>query len=335
MPDQPPGPQDQMMQWITSKWISKPIHLAAELGLADLMRQGPRTVEDLARQTGTHAPSLNRLLRALAALGIFAEAGPDSYALTPLAECLLSEAMRPMALMFLSDWHDKAWGSLAHSVATGQPGFDHAFGMPSFDWLERNPRARAILDQGQGAKAWGFAQQVLGAYDFSGLEPLCDLGGGRGVFLIELLRANPDLKGIVADLPGAVPAAQEAVKQAGLQARCQVVACDFFHQAPPVCDCYVLANVLHDWDDGPCQAILANLAQAMRPGSRALLVEYLLEPGPGFSVAKLLDLEMLVMSGGRERTGPQYQDLLASAGLSLSSQIPLAGGLALLEAVTA
>jgi len=239
-----------------------------------------------------------------------------------------------MARMFLSEWHDKAWNSLAYSVQSGKPGFDHAFGKNAFDWMEENPEARAILDQGQGIKASGFAKAVIKAYDFSDLHTLCDLGGGRGNFLKEILATYPHLKGIVADLPGAVQAAQQVIAEAGLQDRCTAIPCDFFKEAPPSCDGYFLVNVLHDWEDETCCLILENLSRVMNAGSRLLIVEYLIEPGPNFSVAKLLDIEVLVMGGGRERTVEEFKALLSSVEIALTNIISINGGPAVLECTT-
>ncbi len=325
-----PSPQDQMMQWITAKWITKPIHVAAELGIADLLRNGPLSVEDLARKTGTHASTLYRILRSLAAVGIFEETAERKFGLTPLSQCLLKDAMRPLACMFLSDWHDKAWSALDHTVRTGKPGFDHAFGTPSFDWLEEHPEARALLDQGQATKAMGFAEAILKAYDFSDYHSICDIGGGQGIFLIRLLYQYKQLQGIVADLPGVVDSAKQAIASAGLKDRCQAIPFDFMKETPPVSDAYFLVNVLHDWDDDVCRTILSNIARAMKPKTKLWVVEYLLEPGPGFSIAKLLDIEVLVMGGGRERSAVEYETLLSAAGLSLEQTIETPGGPALM-----
>jgi cyclopropane fatty-acyl-phospholipid synthase-like methyltransferase len=324
-------PEDQMMQWITSKWITKPIHVAAELGIADLLRDKPMRVEDLAQRTETHAPTLYRLLRALSAVGIFAEIDDQVFGLTPLADCLRSEAMRPLALMFLSDWHDKAWDGLAYSVQSGNSGFDHVFGKNAFAWLEENPEKRSIMDQGQGLKAIGFADAVIDAYDFSDFNSICDIGGGQGAFMIRLLANYPHIEGVVADLPGAAAAAERAISKAGLQDRCKAISYDFLKEAPPACDAFFLVNVLHDWEDQTCCRILKNISQAMNADSRLLVVEYLIEPGPDFSVAKLLDLEVLVMGGGRERTVDEYKDLSGSVGLAVSRVIPTSRGPALLE----
>jgi cyclopropane fatty-acyl-phospholipid synthase-like methyltransferase len=331
MSEQIPSSEDQMMKWITSKWITKPIYVAAELGIADLLRDAPLNVDALAEKTNTHAPTLYRLLRALSSVGIFAETGERMFDMTPLAQCLLSDAMRPMARMFLSDWHDRAWNSLAYTIRTGKPGFDHAFGKQAFEWMEENPEARTILDQGQGLKATGFAEAVIEAYDFSDFSSICDVGGGQGSFLIQLLANYPHIKGIVADMPGAVVAAERAIAKAGLQDRCKVIPYDFLKNALPACDAFFLVNVLHDWEDETCCRLLKNISRAMNADSKLWIVEYLIEPGSGFSVAKLLDIEVLVMGGGRERTIDEYKALLDSVGLAVSRVMPTSRGPALLE----
>lgn len=324
-------PEDQMMQWITSKWISKPIYVVAELGIADLLCDGPLSIDVLAEKSETHAPTLYRLLRALSSVGIFVETDEYVFGLTPLAQCLLSDAMRPMARMFLSDWHDKAWNNLTYCARTGKPGFDHAFGKQAFEWMEENPEARAILDLGQGMKAKGFAEGVIEAYDFSGISSICDVGGGQGIFLIHLLTHYPHIEGIVADLSGAVGSANNLITQANLNDRCEVIRYDFFKETPPVCDGYLLVNILHDWEDEDCRTILKHISTSMNADSRLWVVEYLMEPGPGFSVAKLLDLEVLVMGGGRERSFDEYKTLLDSVGLVVSKAIPTNRGPALME----
>ncbi len=333
MPESYLKPEDQMMQWITSKWISRPIQVAAELGIADLLIHGPLQVEELARQTKTHAPTLYRLLRALSAVGIFAETENEKFQLTPLARCLCADAMLPLALMFLSDWHDKVWRNLEYSVKTGNSAFQSVFGEEAFDWLGKNTAARDLLDAGQALKANGFAKQVLEVFDFSDVATIGDIGGGRGAFLIQLMEAYPHIEGVVTDLPEAMNAAENAIAVAGLQDRCKAVACDFINAVPPVCDAYFLVNILHDWEDEICLKILSNVSRVMTAASKLWLVEYLIEPGPEFSVAKLLDIEVLVMGGGRERTADEYRKLAGSAGLSISKVIPTKGGPAILECI--
>jgi hypothetical protein len=335
MAEQMLAPKDQMMQWITSKWITKPIYVISELGIADLMCDGPKSVEAIAKKTDTHAPTLFRILRALSSVGVFVETEDRVFGLTPLARCLFSNALRPLARMFLSEWHDKAWNGLSHTVRTGEPGFDYTFGKPSFEWMEENPEERAILDQGQGSKAIGFAKVINEIYDFSDFSSICDVGGGEGAFLIQLLANYPHIKGFVADLPGAVTSAEKTIAKANLNDRCKAIPYDFLMEAPPVCDAYFLVNVLHDWEDEICCRILKNISRAMNADSRLWVVEYLLEPGPGFSVAKLLDLEVLVMGGGCERSIDEYKTLLDSIGLLVSRVIPTNSGPALIECILA
>jgi hypothetical protein len=331
MSDQMPSPEDQMMQWITSKWITKPIQVIAELGIADLMHDGPKSVALLAEKTDTHAPILFRILRALSTVGIFVETEDRVFGLTPLAQCLCSNALRPIARMFLSEWHNKAWDGLSHTVRTGKPGFDVTLGKPAFEWFEDNPLERSILDQGQAVKAVGFANAVIENYDFSGYKSICDIGGGQGAFLIRLLADYPDIMGYVADLPGAVGSAEKAIANANLSDRCKAIPYDFHKEAPPICDAYFLVNVLHDWDDEICVRILKNIASSMNTNSMLWIIEYIIEPGPNFSVAKLLDLEVLVMGGGRERTIEEYKALLSAAGLELSKTFPLESGPTMME----
>jgi len=259
MTEQMAAPEDQMMQWITSKWITKPIYIISELGIADLMCDGPKSVETIAKETDTHAPTLFRILRALSSVGVFVQTEDRVFGLTPLAQCLFSNALRPIARMFLSEWHDKAWNGLSHTVRTGELGFDYTFGKPFFEWFEENPVERSILDQGQGSKAIGFAKAVIETYDFSDFKSICDIGGGQGALLIQLLAEHPHIMGYVADLPGAVVSAERSIAKANLSDRCKAISYDFHKDAPPICDAYFLVNVLHDWDDKICIRILKNI----------------------------------------------------------------------------
>jgi hypothetical protein len=331
MSEQRPLPEDQMMQWITSKWIAKPISVVSELGIADLLREGPASVNSLAEKTDTHALTLYRILRALSSVGIFIEAEEKMFGLTPLAQCLLSDAMRPMVRMFLSDWHDKAWSGLEYTVRTGKPGFDHVFGMPTFEWMEENPEKRVILDEGQGLKAAGLAEAVIQAYDFADFGSICDVGGGNGTFLTTLLSNYPHIKGFVADLPKAAISADEVIVKADLQHRCKAIPHNFLRETPPICDIFFLVNVLHDWEDEICCKILKNISKSMNTEATLLIAEYILEPGQGFSVAKLLDLEVLVMGGGRERSIDEYITLLGSVGMAVLNVFPTKSGASLIE----
>jgi len=320
-------PQVQMMQFILGKWISKPIHVVAKLGIADMVADGPKSIDELAYMSKTHAPSLYRVMRALASVGIFSERGERCFELTPMAECLKRGAMRSIALMFNSDWHDRAWGHLLYSVRTGRVGFDKAYGMPIFDWLEEHPHAAELYHEANAVKAVTAHRAIIDAYDLSGITTLTDVGGGHGALMAEILEAYPVMKGVIAEVPVVVKGAEGFIRTRGLDARCQVVACDFFEGIPP------MSHILHDWNDSKCQRILKNCHTAMKPGTTLLVVESLIPPGNEFSIAKLLDLEVFVMGGGRERTEGEFRYLFDSSGFTLSRVIPTQESVSVIEGI--
>jgi hypothetical protein len=326
-------PQVQMMQFILGKWISKPIHVVAKLGIADMVADGPKSIDELAYMSKTHAPSLYRVMRALASVGIFSERGERCFELTPMAECLKRGAMRSIALMFNSDWHDRAWGHLLYSVRTGRVGFDKAYGMPIFDWLEEHPHAAELYHEANAVKAVTAHRAIIDAYDLSGITTLTDVGGGHGALMAEILEAYPVMKGVIAEVPVVVKGAEGFIRTRGLDARCQVVACDFFEGIPPGSDAYLMSHILHDWNDSKCQRILKNCHTAMKPGTTLLVVESLIPPGNEFSIAKLLDLEVFVMGGGRERTEGEFRYLFESSGFTLSRVIPTQESVSVIEGI--
>jgi hypothetical protein len=325
------SPQEQLMKFILGKWISQPIYVAAELGIADILSKCPLPVEEIARQTKTHAATLYRVLRALAGVGIFEETKNRVFQLTPMAECLKTGAMRPAALMIHSDWNDKAWSYLLHSVRTGETAFDKAHGIPIADWLEKNPGAEKVLSEANAMKAAYSHRAIVDAYDFNGIRTLTDVGGGYGALIAEILVAYPLMKGIVADRPSVVQGAEKLLRDRGLENRCQTVACDFFQDVPAGGDAYLLSHILHDWPDDKCQIILKNCRSAMTPRSKLLLVEMLVPPGNQPSVAKMLDLEMLVITGGRERTREEYSHLLEASGFKLARVKATGAGIWVIE----
>jgi hypothetical protein len=328
-------PYAQMMQFILGNWISKPIYVAAELGIADMVADRPKSIDELAHMSKTHGPSLYRVMRALASVGIFLETSERSFELTPMAECLKRGAMRSIAVMFNSDWHDKAWENLLYSVRTGDVAFDKAHGKPVFDWLKEHPRAAEIYNEANAIKAMTSHRAIIDAYDFSNIARLTDVGGGHGALMAEILGANPAMKGVVAELPAVVQDAREFIRTRGLETRCEVIECDFFKGIPPGSDAYLMSHILHDWNDEVCYTILKNCHKAMKPGSTLLVVETVIPPGNEFSIAKLLDLEVFVMGGGRERTEKEFRDLFQSSGFTLSRVVPTPESIFVIEGIRA
>jgi hypothetical protein len=280
-----------------------------------------------------HAPSLYRVMRALACLGIFSETNNRRFELTPMAVCLKSDALRPIALMMHSDWHDKAWDNLLESVKTGEKAFDKVHGMPVFEWFKKNPQAAQIYNEANAIKAITSHRAIIDAYDFSGISSLTDIGGGNGTLMVEILKANPLLSGIVADLPSVIMTAKEYIHNQGFESRCKILECDIFNLIPAGSDAYLMSHILHDWNDEECLTILRNCHKAMNPESKLLVVEALIPGGNEFSIAKLLDIEVFVMGGGRERTEYEFRDLFESTGFELSKIVPTDESVSIIEGI--
>jgi len=326
-------PQAQLMKYIVGKWISKPIYVAAELGIADLLTEGSKSIEELAQASQSHAPSLYRMMRALASVGIFCETENKRFELTPMAECLKNGAMRSVALLFNSDWSDKAWGYFMDSIKTGDTAFEKAHGMPVSDWLEKNPRAEEVFNEANAIKAGSSHRAIVDVYDFSDINTLTDVGGGIGVLMAEILIANPLMNGVVADIPSVIRKARKIIRSRGIEDRCELVECDFFKEIPAGSDGYLMSHILHDWSTEQCKTILKNCHKAMKPESKLLIVEMIVPPGNQPSIAKLLDLEMLVTTGGCERTEREFKVLLESSGFKLSRTIATNESICVIEGI--
>ena len=334
---------DALLQVITGYASAQIVHVAAQLGLADLLTDGPRSVEDLAAATGTHAPSLARLVRALAALGIVAEADGGRIELTPLGVPLRSDvpgSVRDAVLFLVGEWFWRAWGGLLHSVRTGAPAFDRIYGMSNFEYWEHEPEAGAIHDAFFRAMTRTTNAPIVASYDFSRFGIVVDVGGSTGALLAAILLAHPGVRGILFDLPHVVSGAGSVLAEAGVADRCEVVGGSFFESVPKSGDAYVLRYVIHDWDEERSVAILRRCREAMAPGAVLLLVEQVvperLEAVPEARRVTRLDLQMLVLTpGGRERTAEEFRSLLRAAGFELRAVNPTASAFCMLEAVPA
>ncbi|QFZ92855.2 acetylserotonin O-methyltransferase [Synechococcus elongatus] len=307
-----------LRQITTGYWGSQALYVAAKLGLADQLVDGPRSCDDLAIAVGAKADVLYRLLRALASLGIFTEVSDRQFALTPAAELLRSgttESMRHLVIMF-GEEHYVAWGELLHSVQTGENAFEHHYGAPVFAYYAQHPAPAAIFNGAMSDISRQDTAAVIAAYDFQGIRCLVDVGGGHGQLLTQILAAYPELTGILFDQPAVVAGADSVL--ADWSDRIQISGGDFFEAVPTGGDAYLLKHIIHDWDDADSRKILANCRQVMQPGDRLLLVEQVVQPGNTINVAKWLDLNMLVMTqGGRERTQSEFATLLSESGFQL------------------
>jgi hypothetical protein len=325
------------MRLLTGYWIAQCVHVAAHLGLADLLRDGPQPVARLAEATGTHAPSLYRMLRGLASEGVFAEDAEGRFGLTPLAECLRSDrpdSQRALALMMGGEQYH-CWGELLYCVRTGKSAFDKLFGRPLFTWLAAQPRAAQVFDEALVGVHGAETAAMLDAYDFSTFGTLVDIGGGNGSLLTAALQRHPRLRGLLFDRPDVVERARPRLEQAGVADRGTAVGGDFFQSVPPGGDAYLMRHIIHDWDDERSLTILKNVRQVVPAAGKLLLVEGVVPPGNGPSFTKLLDLNMLVIPGGKERTEAEYRELYAAAGFRLSRIVPTGSEVSVIEGVPA
>lgn len=312
--------KERLNQMLTGYWISQAIYVSAKLGLADLLVHGPRNSDDLAAATKTHAPSIYRLLRALASVGMFAEDGQGRFSLTPLAECLLSDvpgSQRSLAIM-VGEEHFRVWGELLYSVQTGKTAFDKVFGMPVFEFLSKNTEQAKVFDAAMVGVHGRETAAMLDVYDFSGVGTLADIGGGNGSLLTLVLKNYPKMKGILFDLSGVVERAKANIQEAGLTDRCQVLGGNFFETVPAGAEAYLMRHIIHDWDDAKATTILQNVRKVIGKEGRLLLVEGVIQPGNDPSFGKLLDLNMLVIPGGKERTEEEYRTLFKASGFNLT-----------------
>lgn len=327
-------PSAAMLQMISGFWISRAIYIAAKLGLADHLCDGHKTADDLAAATGTHAPSLYRVLRALASVGVFTEDEKRGFALTPLAETLRTDvpgSLRAFATVELGEEHYPAWGELLHSVKTGEIAFDRAFGMPVWKFFEQNPDNAKTFNDAMTGLTSSVNDAVLSSYDFSSIGRIVDIGGGHGSLIVAILKANPEMRGVLFDAPPVIEGSRDRIRDEGLAERCETVAGDFFASVPGGCDAYILKWIIHDWDDERSVAILKNCHRAMAENGRLLLVEAVVPQSSEPHFSKFIDLNMLVMTGGRERTEDEYRTLFEAAGFRLTRIIPTESPMSIIE----
>lgn len=339
MPSVPP--QMALARLMTGYAVAQLIYVAAKLGLADLLKDGPQSIDELARLTETDKNSLYRVMRGLVAAGVFQENDATGFELSAVGQCLCTGVPGSMSAMALcSDESYFVWGHLLHTVKTGETAFNHLYDMDRYQYLREHPEAAAKFHAAMSGLSAQIAEAVVKLYDLSTFDKVIDVGGGSGTLLLTLLRAHPSLRGVLFDQPAVVEEATEQFAKepiAALAKRCEVVAGDFLTSVPAGGDAYLLSHVLHNWDDENCRSILRNCRAAMGEQSKLLLIEIVL-PGrlnqsPMTYPIVMTDLQMLVMTGGRERTEPEFRALLQDAGFELQRVIQTRGLDSLIECV--
>ena len=310
-----PPPPAQMIQLLGGFRISQALYAAAVLGVADHLVAGPAPAEVLAERTGTHAPSLRRLLRTLAGAGVFTEPGPGVFALTPLGRTLTSSqpgSMRDVAIMFM-ETHYAPFAELTHTIRTGQPAAEQFYGQPFFSWLSRHPEQAERFTGAMANLTGGFKTAAIASLPLDDAHTIVDVGGADGTVLAAILAAHPHLRGVLFDLPHVITDARQALARHGVEDRADCVGGDFFESVPAGGDAYLLSLVLHDWPEQRARQILANVAAAGGSGARLLVLEFVVPPGDGPHLSKISDLNMLAMMGGQERTETEWHAFLTAA----------------------
>ena len=307
------------------------------LKIPDLLANGPLSISELAAQAGVSADALYRVLRVLACVDVVEELPGKTFAPTALSELLRSDvpgSMRDMVLWMSNPFHFKVWAELGYSVETGKPGVERACGKSCFDAIFGDPEIASDFNNAMSCLSRMIAPALLDAYDFSGISTLVDVAGGHGAVLCEVLSRYPKMKGILFDMPNVIQEATCHICNLNMDDRCQAISGDFFDYVPAGADAYYMQHILHDWDNQPALKILGNCRRALQgnPEGVLLIVDSVVPQTAAPHPGKWLDLEMLLMPGGRERTEPEWHDLLNQGGFEIARIIPMKAADSVIEA---
>jgi hypothetical protein len=331
-----PRPGEAVMQLATGYMASAALYAATKLGIPDILKSGPKSSAEIAKACGAKEEPVYRLLRALSSAGVFNEVGSRTFALTPDSELLLSDrpdSLRPMVLWLDNKFHYDTYPELPYAVQTGNTVVEKVFGESCFGYFEKNPEISKVFNDAMTGFSRMFTPALLDAYDFSWLngKTLVDVGGGHGFLLTSILKKYPEINGVLSDLEHVLAGAPEMIRNAGVAGHCTTQSGDFFESVPPA-DAYIMKHIIHDWDDEKATTILRNCARAGRGKTRVLLAESVVAPGNEPHFAKWLDLEMLLLPGGKERTEAEFAKLFEGAGFKLTRVVPTKGALCVIEA---
>lgn len=331
-------PHLQLIQMGAASWISAVVYAAAKLGIADHLASGPKSILEVTGATGTHAPSMHRLMRTLAGLGILTQQEEQRFALTQLGEALKTGApgsARSTLIAFCGPpfWH--SWEEILYSLETGKTGFEKSHGMPIFEYLAQHPEEASHFSEAMVGYHGPEPPAVAEAYDFSVFETVVDVGGATGNMLAAILSRHAGPRGVLFDRPHVVRDAPPLLQAHGLEERVTIEAGDFFEGVPPGGDAYLLSHIIHDWNEDQCLTILGHCRGAIKPDGRLLIVETVLPPGDTPHQGKVQDMVMLVIAGGQERTEAEYDTLLGKAGFRLSRVVPTESVASVVEAIPA
>jgi SAM-dependent methyltransferase len=328
-------PQVRMLQIITGYWLSQAVGTAARFGVADELAERPRTISELAAAVGAQQQALFRLLRMLASIGVFTMDEQGRFGLTPLGDTLRSGvpgSVKNFAIAETTPGHWLPWGEMYDAIKTGKPRCKPALGMELWDWYSKNPEEGEYFNRAMGDLSAAVSDDVVRIYEFAKFKKVMDVGGAHGILLAAILKANPEMSGVLFDLPRVTATARDSLETQRIAQRCEVVTGDFFESIPSGADIHVLKQVIHDWSDKESTTILRNCHKALKPEGKLLLVEMVIPPDNSPSMAQAMDLNMLVLLTGRERTESEYRALLAAGGFKIERVIPTHTGFSVIEA---
>ncbi|UGX91726.1 acetylserotonin O-methyltransferase [Bradyrhizobium barranii subsp. barranii] len=331
-------PHVQVIQMGRAYVVARTVYAAAKLGLADQLASGPKSAAQLAGSMRVHPPSLHRLMRTLASLGILTEQAQQRFALTKLGEALKTGApgsARSSVIFSGSPSSQSGWDNMIYSIETGRPGFEKAHGIAFFDYLAHHPEEASLFSEMMVGLNNEEPAAVAAAYDFSVFETIVDVGGATGNMLAGILSRQAGPRGILFDRPHVVTDAPTLLEAKGVNNRVTIKTGDFFKSVPTGANAYILSHIIHDWNEDQCLTILRNVREAMSPAGRLLLVEMVLPVGDMPHPGKMLDMAMLVNMGGQERTEAEYHSLLSKAGFLLTQIVPTSSAASIVEAVGA
>ena len=335
---QPPSqaPAQLLFQIATGHFMASALQVVVRLGIPARLATGGLTAGELASATGVQEDALYRVLRALAAAGVFEETAPRRFMLSEAGQALRPDvpgSMHDMALWVTSPFHFKVYGEMMHSVRTGQPAAEKVIGMPVFEYFPRDPELSEIFNNAMTTFSNQVIPAALEAYDFSGIDLLVDVAGGHGAVLTTILQQHPTMRGVLFDLDHVIAGAKPRIAAAGLAGRLQTEVGNFFTKVTPGADAYIMKHIIHDWDDDRALRILHNIRTAMgAKRGRVILLESVISPGNTPDLGKIIDLEMLVMPGGKERTANEFEQLFTQAGFELTKIVPTRSPLSVIEA---
>jgi hypothetical protein len=329
-----PPPEAQIAGMLLSQIVPRLVHLMATLKLADHLQAGPRTAEELAPLTATHAPTLHRILRSLAGVGLLTEDAEHRFALQPLGAVLKTGTpSHATALIIGGALCTRSLDDFLFAAQTGKTAFERAFGTPLFEWLGANPEQASLFNLTMVGFHGAEPPAVAAAYDFSVFGTIADVGGSSGNLLGTILSRHSGPRGILYDLPHVVAEAPAVLERHGVADRVRVEGGSFFDGVPSGADAYLMSHIIHDWNADQCQTILGHCRRAIPSDGRLLLVEMVLPEGDAPHPGKLLDMLMLTVPGGEERTPSQYSALLDRAGFTMTRVVPTASPVSIVEAV--